>query len=249
MPGLPDRPESQGAETPGARRRPPALARRLARKHVTLALVAVATAGAALQLALGLLHPHVAPGQPQQQQHYSSWLPPDDGDAPHRQPSNGGSEPSPPAPARAVQEDRGTAGDADVHTVALGDPPTTEPPPIDRALDMTSFAVSRIPLEVQRGNTSSIPKIPVVLWPLVELGPTTAESRSVLKDGVEQSPWLELATDAFAFDPNVVWVGDIGYAYDYNVSCTNFNDLILEAQQKRTRLNLPRQWPVFVSIE
>jgi hypothetical protein len=115
-------------------------------------------------------------------------------------------------------------------------------PPIDSNLTLTSHIVGQI-----SENAALLPKIPVVVWPLLEFGIVTAESKQIETDGVLQSPFMELSTDIFDFDPNVVWVGDTGYAYGWEYWCAKFNQWVVKAKQKRAKLGLPLQWPVFVS--
>ncbi|GKY94812.1 hypothetical protein MPSEU_000446400 [Mayamaea pseudoterrestris] len=122
-------------------------------------------------------------------------------------------------------------------------------PPIDMQLNASSHAVGRIAKEWSQSSAiakSSFPKIPVVLWPFLVFGPGNAESKQIEIDGVEQSPLLTLSNDMFDFDPNVIWVGDIGFGYPWEKWCQRYNELVVEAKQKRAKLGLPLQWPIYI---
>jgi hypothetical protein len=118
-------------------------------------------------------------------------------------------------------------------------------PPIDAGLNTSFHAVQTIQVEIAKGNYS-LPKIPVVVWPYLEFGVGNAESFQIEENGINESPFLELSTSMDNFDPNVVWVGDTGYAYAWNTWCLKFGELVKEAKQKRHKLGLPLQWPIYV---
>lgn len=111
--------------------------------------------------------------------------------------------------------------------------------------NMSHHVVRQIPEQVARGNRT-LPKVPVVVWPLWEFGPTTAESLHMERNGIEESPFLEPSDNIFNFDPNVVWVGDVGYAYGWDVWCHKFLEHIERAQARRAHLGLPTSWPIYL---
>lgn len=95
-------------------------------------------------------------------------------------------------------------------------------------------------------DPTQLPVIPVVLWPYLEFGMATAESQHIEENGVNESRFLELAKDMNNFDPNVVWVGDTGYAYGWNPWCGEYLKRIQMARTKRKALGLPLQWPIYI---
>jgi hypothetical protein len=95
-------------------------------------------------------------------------------------------------------------------------------------------------------DPTDLPIIPVVLWPYLEFGMKTAESQHIEENGVNESRFLELAKDMTNFDPNVVWVGDTGYAYGWNPWCGEYLKRIQMARTKRKELGLPLSWPIYI---
>ena len=125
--------------------------------------------------------------------------------------------------------------------------PEVRLPPIDKTLNMSSHAVGHIVNEWQAGgNVASMPKIPVAFWPMLEFNADNAESKQIEIDGVQQSPFLTMTTSMFDFDPNVVWVGDTGFAYGWSFWCGKFNELVVAAKQERAKRGLLLQWPIFI---
>jgi hypothetical protein len=116
-----------------------------------------------------------------------------------------------------------------------------------KPVDMSQHAVRRIPIQVERGNTS-VTKVPVVVWPLWEFRGVkdTAESRHVEQNGIEESMFLELSDDVYNFHEDVIWVGDTGYAYGWAFWCGKFNEIVLSAQHRRAQLGLPTSWPIYI---
>lgn len=94
---------------------------------------------------------------------------------------------------------------------------------------------------ISNGNKTGVSPIPVVVWPYVEHGVSTAVSKHLEENGVEESGYLELSKDMWNFDQNVVWVGDLGVK-----SCDKFHKKIKQAKEKRAELGLALQWPVFI---
>ena len=94
---------------------------------------------------------------------------------------------------------------------------------------------------ISNGNRSNVPTIPVVVWPFVEFGPKNAVSKHLEENGVNECPYLEWSNDLWNFDPNVVWIGNLGHA-----SCDKFLARIRAAKEKRIGLGLAAQWPVFI---
>ena len=119
-------------------------------------------------------------------------------------------------------------------------------PPIDRKLNISSHAVGRIVADWQAGRLTTIPQIPVALWPTLEFEAENAESKQIEIDGVQQSAFLTLSTSMFDFDPNVVWVGDTGFAYGWSFWCGKFNELVEAAKQQRAKRGLSLQWPIVI---
>jgi hypothetical protein len=95
-------------------------------------------------------------------------------------------------------------------------------------------------------DSTNLPIIPVVMWPYLEFGMMTAESQHIEENGVNESRFLELAKDMTNFDPNVVWVGDTGYAYGWNPWCGEYLKRIQMARTKRKELGLPLSWPIYI---
>jgi hypothetical protein len=122
------------------------------------------------------------------------------------------------------------------------DPTLVRSIPIDQNVTMENYAVASIPVEVGKGNVT-VPKIPVVVWPYFEFGMQTAEALHITDNGIHESAFLELSLDPDNFDPNVVWVGDTGYAYGWNFWCHKFCLHVRAAKEKRQKLGLPLQWP------
>lgn len=116
--------------------------------------------------------------------------------------------------------------------------------PLNRS--MSSHAVVQIKEEIAKGNTS-LPKIPVVVWPYFEFGIGNSESLHIEEKGIRESKFLELSTDPDNFDPKVVWLGDTGYAYGWAYWCAKFNEHIKRAKMKRAALGLPLQWPIYIA--
>lgn len=110
------------------------------------------------------------------------------------------------------------------------------------SIDNTSIEDHSITL-ISNGNTNSVDigPIPVVVWPFAEYGPKTAVSRHLEENGIKESSHLEWSTDMSNFDPNVVWVGDLG-----SRSCKMFHKRVMKAKEKRAELGLALQWPIFI---
>lgn len=108
-------------------------------------------------------------------------------------------------------------------------------------------SIDMVPLlkDFQAQDFSSAP-IPVVLWPFLETGIRTAEHVHIELDGINQSSYLELSTDLKNFDPNIVWLGDIGCCEPWKIWCRQFAEVALKAQQERRRRQLPLHWPIFI---
>lgn len=93
---------------------------------------------------------------------------------------------------------------------------------------------------------SQLPQVPVVLWPYLEFGIGNAESLHIEENGVKESKFLQLAENMDNFDPNVVWVGDTGYAFGWNLWCGEYLQRILTARARREKLGLPLRWPIYI---
>ena len=93
---------------------------------------------------------------------------------------------------------------------------------------------------------SDMPKIPVVVWPLLEGGPRSAESLHIEQNGINESSVLTLRTAMHDDDPNMVWVGDTGYKYSGDKWCQEFHKRLVVAQEARRAQGLSDQWPVFM---
>lgn len=119
---------------------------------------------------------------------------------------------------------------------------TTRSPPVN----VSHHTVQQIPIHIAKGNRTNLPIIPVVVWPLWEFGVGTAEALHMEKNGIDESPFLTLSDDVFNFHPDVVWVGDTGYAYGWVVWCDKFYEHVKRAQTKRRELGLPTSWPIYV---
>ena len=113
------------------------------------------------------------------------------------------------------------------------------------AVDFNSHAVVKIKEEIAKGNLT-LPKIPVVAYPYFEFGIQTAEHQHIEENGISESKYLTLVTDVNNFDPNVVWIGDAGYPFDWKRWCNKFGAHVLTAQKKRIAQGLPRSWPIYV---
>jgi len=111
---------------------------------------------------------------------------------------------------------------------------------------MKEHLVFKIKSEVKKGNTSNLPKIPVVAYPYFEFGIRTAENQHIEENGLRESKFLELSTDVENFDPNVVWVGDTGYPHQWGSWCRMFLAHISAAQKKRSQLGLSHSWPIYI---
>ena len=111
---------------------------------------------------------------------------------------------------------------------------------------LENHAVNKIKQELAKGNTTSLPIIPVVVWPYFEFGPDTAEALHIEENGILESHYLTLSKDIYNFDPNVVWVGDTGYPFQWTIWCERFTDHIKAAKRKRAKLGLPQQWPIYI---
>jgi glycosyltransferase involved in cell wall biosynthesis len=107
-----------------------------------------------------------------------------------------------------------------------------------RPISMTNFTTN--------DPTQKIPIVPVVLWPYLEFGIGNAEAQHIEENGVNESSFLELARDMNNFDPNVVWVGDTGYAYGWNLWCGEYLQRIQAAKKQRKALGLPLSWPIYI---
>jgi Glycosyl transferases group 1 len=120
------------------------------------------------------------------------------------------------------------------------------------AADLSQHAVRKVPEWVESGNWTTTPRsrIPVVIWPLWEYKDqpkvVTADAKHIEKDGVEESPFLELSDDVFNFHPDVVWVGNTGYGRGWNEWCHKFLEHIVGAQERRRQLNLATSWPIYI---
>lgn len=97
---------------------------------------------------------------------------------------------------------------------------------------------------ISNGDVTNVPIIPVVVWPYLEFGVGNAVSQHLEENGVNESTYLELSDDMWNFDPNVVWVGDIGYGP--KEWCDSYHKKVVEAIEKRSQLGLTLQWPVFI---
>jgi hypothetical protein len=95
-------------------------------------------------------------------------------------------------------------------------------------------------------DLKELPIVPVVVWPYVEFGKGTAEALHIEENGVQESKFLTLAADLNNFDPNVVWVGDTGYAYGWNPWCNEYLKRVQMARTKRKALGLPLSWPIYI---
>lgn len=91
-----------------------------------------------------------------------------------------------------------------------------------------------------------LPTLSLVVYPMIEIGVKTGEHRHVEQDGTEQSPFIKFSDDMYDFDPNVVWVGDIGCCKVWREWCVEYGEKIREAKERRKALGLPLQWPVFI---
>ena len=121
-----------------------------------------------------------------------------------------------------------------------------------QSTNLSHHAVVQLPRQVAQGEMGSgrtrnkRAKVPVVVWPLWELGSKTAASRHMEQNGIEESPFLELSNNVSNFDPNVVWVGDTGYGYGWRVWCSKFQQHVKEAHTRRAQLGLPTSWPIYI---
>lgn len=113
-------------------------------------------------------------------------------------------------------------------------------------------AVRKLPelLRLQGGprhsNSMATAPIPVVVWPLWEYGPDTAEALHVETNGLDESPLLVRSDDPLNLDPRVAWIGDTGYAFGWFHWCKAFRKHIVRAQKLRRARGLPTSWPVFI---
>lgn len=113
-------------------------------------------------------------------------------------------------------------------------------------------AIRRFPellLQQQQQGIHNVPElapIPVVVWPLWEFGPKTAEALHIELNGLDESPFLVRIDDPLHLDPKIVWIGDTGYAYGWAVWCNKFLQQIRRAQTLRHQRNLPTSWPIII---
>lgn len=104
-------------------------------------------------------------------------------------------------------------------------------------------------LKWRRGEISlqDVGVLPVVVWPLFEHGIGNAEALHIEQNGISESKHLRLAKlHLNNTEPNVIWVGDTGYAYGWNLWCGEYLKRIKLAQDERRSRNLSTQWPVFI---
>jgi len=124
----------------------------------------------------------------------------------------------------------------------------SKPPPVDKPSNITMIRKNEVLsvsdhaiMHISNENTTNIPTIPVVVWPYVESGAKNAVSKHLEENGVKESTYLELSEDLWNFDPNVVWIGNLGVT-----SCDKFHNKVREAKDKRAELGLALQWPIFI---
>ena len=95
---------------------------------------------------------------------------------------------------------------------------------------------------------SKMPNLPVAVWPYLEHGIGNAESLHVEENGITESRYLHLSDSLYNLtDPNVVWVGDTGYAYGWKEWCGAFNKHVKKAKEKRKEVGLPLSWPISIA--
>jgi hypothetical protein len=133
-----------------------------------------------------------------------------------------------------------------VTTSMLTSSPEAHLPSIDSNMSIANHLAGKMAELIRNGNTT-LPQVSVVIWPFLELGEGNAESKQIEADGAFESPLLKLSTNLFDFDPNVVWIADTGYGYGWSFWCSKLNEVVMDAKQKRAKLGLPLQWPIFVS--
>lgn len=96
-------------------------------------------------------------------------------------------------------------------------------------------------------TATELPVMPVVMWPYLEKGIGTADVLHIEENGVNESKYLTLADNMLALDdPNVIWIGDTGYAYGWNYWCDEYLKWVKEAKKERQSRGLPLSWPIFI---
>jgi hypothetical protein len=97
-------------------------------------------------------------------------------------------------------------------------------------------------------DTADLPVLPVAMWPYLEFGTMTAEALHIEENGVNESKYLTLTKNLYDLDdPNVVWVGDTGFAFGYHVWCAEYLKNVREAKKLRQERNMPLQWPIVIA--
>jgi hypothetical protein len=120
----------------------------------------------------------------------------------------------------------------------------------DSSLLAPSAAASNHPLlRWKRGELelAQLPPLPVAVWPYLEFGIGNAESMHIEENGINESKQLFLADSLLNLtDPNVIWVGDTGYAFGWNKWCSELQTRVVKAKDARREVGLPLQWPIFI---
>ena len=82
---------------------------------------------------------------------------------------------------------------------------------------------------------------------MIETGLKTAVHRHLYQNGITESPHLRLATDLYDFDPNVVWVDDLGPVKNRTAWCRDLAAQVENAKKRRVEQGLSPSWPIVLN--
>ena len=123
---------------------------------------------------------------------------------------------------------------------------TTLPTPIVPGAEVPFDQLPEVLQRIHTRNFTDMPIIPVIAWPYITRGIGTAEHKHIEENGINESPRLRLSMNLSDFDPNIVWVGDTGWGYGWNLWCDEFLKVIEDARALRRAQGLPDRWPIVI---